>query len=235
MFENWNPKPVITAMYLNPLVVTLKPGETGTVSVITEPETSNISGENLTWESDDETIATVSSDGVITGVGIGTTKIRANVLEFSNFCFVIVKGDMSLNEIAITIPRGQIKQLTLEGEDLENKEVTWSSSDESVATVDSNGVVTGLREGKLTITATVEDNSASCELTVSGLLGDVDNDDIISAFVAYKALVASVDYLIGTEIEKQIILTSDVNKNGVPEANDAYDILKYSVGLIENF
>ena len=52
----------------------------------------------------------------------------------------------------------------------ENKNVTWSSSDRTIATVDTQGVVTGVKEGNVRITATAQDGSgvsATCSVTVS--------------------------------------------------------------------
>jgi uncharacterized protein YjdB len=58
---------------------------------------------------------------------------------------------------------GKIKLDTIitdkSGKTLENQSVTWSSSNKSIATVDENGEVTGLKEGKVTITATVCDGT----------------------------------------------------------------------------
>ena len=236
MFENWSPKPAISGIELNNTSLDLEIGKTSTLSVSALPSSADISGETIAWESSNTSIATVSQEGVVTAVGAGTTKVKATVLGFSAECTINVAEPIYLNETTITIPSGQIKQLTVKSEEsLENKAITWSSSDETVVKVDKNGLVTGIKEGTATITVTVEKQTATCKVIVSGQLGDVDNDKDITSYDAYKALEASVDYLIGTDIDEQIILTSDVNKNGVPESEDAYKILKYSVGLIEKF
>ena len=146
------------------------------------------------------------------------------------------KLKISLDSTSVTLPSQQIKQLNvISGDNLESQTITWTSSDETVARVDANGLITALNEGTTTITAKLGTTELTCKVTVSGQLGDVDKDGNITSFDAYKALKASVDSLIGTEIDEQIQLTSDVNKNEAIESEDAYEILKYSVGLIDKF
>ncbi len=75
--------------------------------------------------------------------------------------------------------KGQTVTLTLEGADDEN--INWESEYPSVATVDVNGVVTAVANGTTTITASYEDNSAECTITVdlysNGFHQDPDNAD----------------------------------------------------------
>lgn len=145
---------------------------------------------------------------------------------------------ISLDRQTLTLPKDQIKTLTViyNPEDTqEDKTVTWKSSDDTVATVDSTGLVTAKGEGKATITATVGDKTATCEVTVSGMLGDIDKDNNITAYDAYKALEVSTQILAEKQADEETILILDVNKDGTLTANDAYEILKYSVGLITEF
>ena len=146
------------------------------------------------------------------------------------------KLKMNFDREKLILPSQQIKKLNIICSDsLENENITWTSSDRTVAEVDTNGVITALKEGETTITAKVGTREMTCRVTVLGKLGDVDKDGEITSFDAYKALKASVDSLIGTEINEQIQLLSDVNKNELIESEDAYEILKYSVGLIDKF
>lgn len=80
---------------------------------------------------------------------------------------VVVTG-VTLDESAITIEVGAADSLiaTVAPSNATNKNVTWSSSDESVATV-SNGTVRGVAEGTATITVTTEDGSKSANCTVT--------------------------------------------------------------------
>ncbi len=69
-------------------------------------------------------------------------------------------------------------EATITPEDATNQNVSWSSSDESVASVDEDGLVTAVAEGSATITVTTEDGSytASCSITVTDDSGDSDDN-----------------------------------------------------------
>jgi hypothetical protein len=78
----------------------------------------------------------------------------------------ITEGDQELEV-------GQTVQLTavVEPEDATNKNVTWSSSDEAVATVSETGLVTAVAEGTATITVTTEDGNKTDSITVTVVEG----------------------------------------------------------------
>mgnify|MGYP001851731034 CR=1 FL=1 len=77
---------------------------------------------------------------------------------------------ISLSATSMRVAPEQSKQLTVNFTPADadgDKTVTWTSSDESVATVDAEGNVTGVKVGTATITATCGDFTATCEVTVS--------------------------------------------------------------------
>lgn len=75
-----------------------------------------------------------------------------------------VPGPLTLSQSDITIPSGEKALLTATGG---TGEVSWSTSNENIATVDG-GSVTGVAGGTVTITATAGDESVSCKVTVTG-------------------------------------------------------------------
>ncbi len=81
----------------------------------------------------------------------------------------IVVTKITLNETTLTLVEGGTATLTatVEPDNVPDKTVTWSSSDEKVATVDKDGVVTAVAEGTATITATAGDKTATCKVTVT--------------------------------------------------------------------
>ena len=89
---------------------------------------------------------------------------------------------VSLDKETMTLKAGEEGQLTaaVTPEDAANQKVNWSTSDDKVATVDENGLVTAVAEGEAVITVTTEDGSftASCKVTVeSDHSGDEDKKD----------------------------------------------------------
>ncbi len=136
-------------------------------------------GCDVEWSSDNEMVATVDSTGRLTALSVGTATITAttkNDVEVSASCIVNVIPkkvySIRLNRSMLTVERGSSERLTatVYPEDAGDTSVTWTSSDESVATVDAEGIVTAVSVGTATVTAATNDGtdlSASCEVTVT--------------------------------------------------------------------
>lgn len=121
--------------------------------------------EGVTWESKSPEVATVDQTGLVTSVSKGTASISATKEGYKGGSISIT---VDYETIKITAPAdtsmliGGTVQLSADKEG-----VTWSSSDQTVATVDNSGKVTGLKIGNATITASKEKlNSASVEVSV---------------------------------------------------------------------
>ncbi|WP_302557800.1 polysaccharide lyase family 8 super-sandwich domain-containing protein [Holdemania filiformis] len=125
---------------------------------------SNAYNKAIRWESSDPQIASVDESGYVQAVNGGTATIRAIALdnEVSAEITITVESKVSgiaLNQSEAAVMRGETVTLQayVEPVDANNKNVLWSSSDESVATVDQTGVVTTHGIGIATITATTEE------------------------------------------------------------------------------
>ncbi|MBQ3404145.1 MAG: Ig-like domain-containing protein, partial [Oscillospiraceae bacterium] len=135
---------------------------------------ANASETWATWESSDNSIATVSG-GKVTGIKPGTVTITATTSNgISASCKVTVMEKNPATGITLNKSNEQLIvgdflwiTATVLPDTAENKTVTWTSSDSSVATV-YNGKVTGLKPGTVTITASTHNGkTAACKVTVN--------------------------------------------------------------------
>lgn len=232
---------IISGIKINHTSLLLEKGQSSALTVSTLPNSVDISGETITWNSENKSVVTVSSTGIVTAVGPGTTEITVTVLGITKKCTVTVIAPLqsiSLNKKSITLDIGDSQMLDViynPTNTTDSKNVTWSSSNKSVAIVGQNGLVKAIGNGTTIITAKVGDKTATCTVNVWGMLGDLDKDENITAYDAYKALEASVNISTGVQVEEKIILRADVDKDQKVTASDAYKILQYSVGVIDEF
>lgn len=194
--------PVDVMLY--PTVMTLDMGQSQTLQWQFNPSNPQY-GATVTFSSNDISIADVDFNGKITARGAGTTTITATTNYFTTAtCQVTVNPmlatSINLNQSAMNLTVGSSQKLTATvlPAGASDKSVTWTSSDESIATVDANGNVTGITTGLATITATTNDGSnlsASCAVTVSGITANairLDKTELeMSAGQSYK-LTATV-------------------------------------------
>ena len=131
----------------------------------------------LSWTSSNESAATVDENGLITAVGNGTAVLTAATTDGSDLstsCTATVTDPFNIpvESITLSIEALEVVQLTVavKPDDAANKALVWTSSYESEATVDANGVVTGVKKGTATITISAADGFgavASCAVTVT--------------------------------------------------------------------
>lgn len=157
-------------------------GSTVQLIPVFEPSTTN--QKSVTWDSSNKNVATVNSNGVVSGVKAGTATITAtgkneNGQDVTGSCIVTVKdvavSGVTLSQTALSVAVGKEKTLTptISPSNATNKNVSWKSSNTSIATV-TNGVVKGVANGTATITVTTEDGNktATCQVTVADQLLD---------------------------------------------------------------
>lgn len=143
-------KQPVSQVVLNTTDITVRQGQVFWLNATCLPE--NADNKLVTWESRDEKVCKVEADGKVTAVGAGTTSVIATNTDtgLTAYCVVTVKQPVD----SITL-NSEYQQMwvgakyaiipTIEPKDAENKNVTYMSSDSSVASVDAYGVVTASR------------------------------------------------------------------------------------------
>lgn len=190
--DNSNKPVAVTSVTLDKTTVELEVGGTSKLAATVAPE--NATNKDVTWTTSDAAVATVV-DGTVTALKEGTVTITATADGKTATCTVTIKakkvdetekpgaepekpGEDTNNPVAVTdvtldvataeLKIGETKKIaaTVAPENATSKNVTWTTSDEKVATVAEDGTVTAVAPGTATITATAGDKTATCEITV---------------------------------------------------------------------
>ena len=164
----------VSGVHLLEPEVSLVIRESVQLTAIVEPE--NAYDKIVTWLSNNENIAVVDANGVVTAVSEGTAVITATTADggFTDnctvTCYTVYAEGISVNEeesvSEIEFGKTGSIQITFEPINTTNQNLVWSSSDESIATVDENGIITAVGEGSVTITATSEDGGFTTSKTI---------------------------------------------------------------------
>ena len=164
----------VTGVSLDATTASVNVGDTKQLSATISP--SDADNTKVTWSSSDETVATVDQDGLVTALKAGSVEITVTTDDGSKTatCNIIVTTPVSgitLDVTEATLSVGGTKTLvaTVTPENASEKSVIWSSSDESVATVSADGVVTAKKAGTAKIYAVTKSGSKmkTCTITVS--------------------------------------------------------------------
>jgi uncharacterized protein YjdB len=150
----------------------------GTVALTATPAdaTGNVLKERaVNWTSDNASVATVNTAGLVTAVAPGSATITATSEGMSGNSAITVTSvavaSLSVSPASATINSGATRQLTAtpkdsNGNTLSGRVVTWSSDNTAAATVNSSGLVRGVAAGTANITASCEGQTGSSAITV---------------------------------------------------------------------
>lgn len=226
---------MVTSVTLDKSNINIDIGKTAVLKASVLPET--VSNKSIKWTTANDKIATVSNSGVVTGVSEGTTQIYATS-ENNSACYAICNVTVSKPYIAVTgieldknvfsdafevdIGKNLVFSPTIKPSNATNQNVLWTSSDNSVATV-NDGIVTGVSEGTVSVTATTVDGGFSASVTVKVkkptvyVKGIVTNTDQLTVNVMEsKRLQASV---VPTDATDKTI-TFESNNNAIATVSD---------------
>lgn len=162
----------------------------------------NVTDPTVIWTSDNEVVATVDSDGTVTGVSVGTANIIATCGAVSTMCRVIVHpiiaSSVILNNRNLSLFVGENERLiaTVEPTNTTYPTIAWESNNEAIATVDFDGTVTGVSVGTTDITATCGVVSATCRITVNPVIATairLSETDMLMIIGNTEKLVATIE------------------------------------------
>lgn len=220
----------VTGVTLDKESASLRIGEeTLQLNAVVEP--SDASDKSLLWTSSEPGVASVSETGLVTPLAPGETVITVTTVdgEFSATCTVTVIQpviSITLNETSININPDMTFELVaqINPDNASDKTLEWKSSDETVATVDQNGVVTGVETGvgrEAVITVTSKDSGvyATCIVRVTKDVVGVELD------CQYKRIEA------GKEFQLTAIITpSDATNRNVTWKSSAEGVARVDAG-----
>jgi uncharacterized protein YjdB len=168
-------KPV-TDVALNKWEMTIVVGGTETLFATITP--NNATNQNVTWTSNNPSVATVSASGLVRAVSVGEARITVWTADgdYSDFCTVTVAmtakpvTGVTLNKSETTIAVGDAEPLLamIAPDNATNQNVTWTSDNTDVATVSASGLVRAVSAGTAHITVRTEDGGYTdfCTVTV---------------------------------------------------------------------
>lgn len=179
-----NSASLVTALTMSESTLSMNSGTTYQLMVTATPE--NAFNPNVTWASNDESVATVDQKGLITAVKGGSCTITATATDGSGqtatceLTVVQMVTGITLSQTSLALELDSYKKLTaiVLPADAANTRVTWSSSDESVAEVTSAGGVAAVGRGCCVITCTAADGSGVTAQCVVYVHSDDDYVDL---------------------------------------------------------
>jgi expansin len=168
----------VTGVALSPNTVFLVPGMTSQLTATVSP--ANASDKSVNWTSDNTGVATINTNGVVTGISEGNATITVVTNDGSYTASCIVAVDSVVTSVPVTgvtisptntsvdIGGTIVLNASVSPDNATDKSVGWSTSDANIATVDQSGVVTGVSAGSTTITVNTTDGNftASSAITV---------------------------------------------------------------------
>jgi len=160
----------VSSITLNKTSLSLNKGQTETLIATVSP--ADATDKTVSWSSSDATIASVDQSGKVSAVKGGSVIITAAAGEQSATCSVTITvpvKSVTLNKTSVMLKKGEIVALsaTVSPSDATDKTVSWTTSNNGVASVQQDGTVTAIKTGTDVVTASVGGKTATCAIFVS--------------------------------------------------------------------
>lgn len=200
-------------------------GVNNSVTLAATIQPANATNKTLSWSSSDAGVVSVSQSGVLSGVSAGTATISVTTQDGNKTASSVITASnvlltsVILNKTNATVGVGDTTSIkaTVAPVNASNKTVVWSSSNPSVATVNSSGIVTAVAVGTASITGTAQDASGISSVTTitvvsAGACGIMTNNGFESSFVNWIRNPSAAAAKIGTSSQsglKSAVITAD--------------------------
>lgn len=174
------PPPAVATVTVALASSSLNPGQTTQATATLRDANNNVlTGRTISWSSSNQGVATVSASGLVTAVAAGSAQITATSETKSGSAALTVAAPPPAPVASVTVTLaassrnpGQTTQATAVLRDASNnvltgRSISWSSSDNGVATVSSSGLVTAIAVGTVSIIASCEGQNGNATLTVT--------------------------------------------------------------------
>lgn len=161
----------VSSVTLNNSSIELIEGDTITLNVTIEP--SDASDATINWASSNDTVASVSK-GLVTALRVGTTTITANIGDRKDSCLVTVnKKIIHVDSVTTNVTQKRLKkgekfllETTISPNNANNYSITYRSENREIASIDNDGLITGVASGKTKIYIEAEDEMTEVVITV---------------------------------------------------------------------
>lgn len=167
------PVVAVTGVSVSPTSATVGLGTTQQLNATITP--ANATNQNVSWSSSNTAVATINASGLVTAVSAGSATITVTTADGNKTATsAITVSTIPVSSVAVSpttasLYAGNTQQFTatISPANATNKNVTWSSSNTAIATVNSSGLITAVAAGTATITATTQDGNKTATATIT--------------------------------------------------------------------
>jgi uncharacterized protein YjdB len=171
------PPPTVNTVVVTPPTGSVEVGQVLPLTAQARDASGNALARTFTWSSSNPGVASVSADGVVTGVAPGGPVVISATTDGRTGTSAITITPIRVATVAVTLASGMVIQgrttqatavaRDARGAAVTDRQVAWTSSNAAVATVSATGLVTGVSAGSASITGTVDGIAGTASLTVS--------------------------------------------------------------------